>query len=158
DPSWIDPLIPSGPTHFIVAWTAPYDSPAKSIHLQRFSIDGTLDPAWGPAGQVAAPSDSITGLTLIPDGQPGLHLLWYALGRPGGTPVLVAGSGPSGMTGPVELSGSSAYFRQPTYTTVSPPSPDHLGGLPLPYVVAGAASGGRLLFAYEDTQLWPIKR
>ncbi|HXS83936.1 MAG TPA: T9SS type A sorting domain-containing protein [Methylomirabilota bacterium] len=151
DPSWIDPLLPSGPDHFIAAWTTPYNSTVKSVHLQRFSIEGTLDPDWPTEGLLAVAPDTISGVTLLADGGGGVHVLWYAHGRAWGIHVLADGGVPDGMTGdPVELSGASAFFSLPMTFTGS-------GLVPLPYVVAAPASGGRLLFAFDDTHSAPAR-
>ena len=151
DPSWVDPLLPSGPDHFIAAWTTPYNSPVKGVHLQRFSTDGTLDPNWPAEGLLAVAPDTISSVTLLPDGDGGIHVLWYAHGRAWGHHVLASGGVPTGMTGgPIELSGAGDFFTLPMRFSGS-------GHVPLQYVVAAPASGGRLLFAFDDNRLAPAR-
>ena len=151
DPSRLDPLVPSGPDHFIAGWSTPYDSEVKSVRLQRFSLDGTIDPAWPAGGLLAVAPDTLTGVTFLPDGERGIHVLWYAHGRAWGKHVLADGGLPAGMTGdPVDLAGGAPGFIIPN-GSLGPPSS------PMPYVVAGPASGGRLLFAFQDASTLPVR-
>jgi hypothetical protein len=140
-----DPLVPSGPDHMIAGWMGPYNTTAQQVRLQRFSLDGTLDPAWPSSGFTAVAADTIGGVTLLGDGSGGVHVLWYARNRPMGTHIradgtFVPGLSPSG----VDLAQSDPNFVLPA----------HFFG-PLDYVVAGAAPDGGLLFAYEDNGLAP---
>jgi hypothetical protein len=151
DPKMGEPLITSGPSAFIAAWTTPWNSYFKKVKLQRFLLDGSLDPMWPPGGLVAVATDSISGVTLIPDGQNGAHLLWYSLtsNTIRGTHVLANGQfagglGPQGVTLPSPGS-------QPHITTRGAFVP----GLPLDFVPADAAPNGGLVFAWNDDALPP---
>ena len=147
----MDPLIASGPDGFIAGWATPHYSAFRKVKLQRFLLDGTLDPAWPPGGLVAVATDSIAGVTLIPDGFGGGHVLWYSLGSHSirGTHVLAdgqfaAGLGPQGIALP-------APGSQPHITTRGS------NGLFLDFVPADAAPNGGLVFAWNDDALTPAK-
>jgi hypothetical protein len=146
DSAW-NPLLPSGPDHMIAGWIG-HQTTAKSIRLQRFSLDGTLDPVWPVAGLTAVTADTISDMTLLGDGLGGIHVLWYARGRPLGTHIrsdgtFVPGLGPSG----VDLAGSDPNFVRPSHFF------DYLD-----YVVACPAPDGGLLFAYDDSGQAPTVR
>jgi hypothetical protein len=142
-----DPLIRSGSDGFIAGWGAPYNSGYKKLRLQRFLLDGTIDPAWGD-GLEAIAVDSIASVTLIPDGLGGAHVLWYSLSSSTirGTHVLVNGQFAPGL-GPqgVELPAPGSL----------PHIPMRFLGAPLDYVTADAEPDGGLVFAWNDDALAP---
>jgi hypothetical protein len=144
----VHPLIASGPGGFIAGWTTPYNSGFKRVKLQRFLLDGTLDPTW-PAGALEAVAvDSISGVTLLPDGLGGVHVLWYSMTQNAflGTHVLAGGQfapglGPHGVALPAP--GSQPLLpRYMIYTRLA-------------YVTADAAPDGGLVFAWNDDALAP---
>ncbi len=137
------PLVRSGPEHFFAAWTGPPTSALKSITLQRFGLDGTIDPEWPLEGAEVAPQDSNSGVTLIEDGADGVYVLWYRNGRPAATHVLADGNvlGPQGQS----LVPASTGYVRPTYLNGA------FTSTLLPYVVADRRSDGGLTFAWDDT-------
>ena len=140
-------LLPSGPDHFIAGWALPYTTSPNQVKLQRFSLDGTVDPSWPAGGLIAALVDGVSGWTFIADGVGGAHVLWYANNRAFGTHVrsdgtFVPGLGSSG----VDLAGADPDFSVPKMGGPTP-APFFL----LHYVVADAAPDGGLVFACEDT-------
>jgi hypothetical protein len=134
-------LLPSGPGWLIAGWVTPYPSSSpKHLQLQRFSLDGALDPAWPANGVTAIAPDTITGVTLIADGLGGVHALWYAHGRPLGTHLRADGTFQPGLAAAgVDLAALDPQFAVPGYAFGR-----------LPYVVADAVANGGLLFAYDN--------
>jgi len=146
DPETPNFLLPSGTGWLIAGWVTPLSaSPIMHLQLQRFSLDGTLDPAWPADGVTAIAADSITGVTLIADGQGGVHALWYAHHRAHGTHVRADGTFLPGLTAAgVDLAGSDPNFVVP-----------HFFPQQTSNVVADAAPDGGLLFAYDNWNLNP---
>lgn len=142
-------LIHSGAASFIAGWTTPANSAVKTVKLQRFSIDGTIDPAWPDFAVQAVAPDSIAGITLLPDNTGGAYVLWYAHGMPRGTHVRSNGQfepGTSELGTP--LPGPFAQYQ--------PPLTHPLLAL-LDYVPADVTPDGRLIFAWDDLALAPTK-
>ena len=119
------------------------------MKLQRFRLDGSLDPAWPPGGLTVVATDTIAGVTLIPDGQQGAHVLWYSLSTNTirGTHVLANGQfagslGPQGV--PLPSPGSQPHITR--YGVAQGP---------LTFVPADVAPNGGLVFAWNDDAVAP---
>ncbi|TMA31314.1 MAG: hypothetical protein E6J87_15960 [Deltaproteobacteria bacterium] len=106
-----------------------------------------MDPAWPPGGVLAVATDALWGITVIPDGLGGAHVLWYTgNNQERGTHVLASGQFAPGLDSTGVLlpaPGSKPFVRTPV-------------GRPfVPYVIADAAPNGGLVFAWPDTALSP---
>jgi hypothetical protein len=112
----LDNLFPSGPDHALAAWTRAdvgadsHPNGKKSILVQRFGVDGTLDPGWPAEAVVAVASDTIRCSSAIPDGAGGAYLLWEAHGAPRMNHVLVDGTVIGGDHGISFLDGGALYL------------------------------------------------
>ena len=133
-------LIRSDPTHWIAGWTGAGSSQyIKRVKLQRFSASGVLDPAWPAAGRLVAFPDTVLSATLVADGVGGVHVLWFAHGRIWGIHV---------------RSNGTLFSTEGFGTDLSPETPYRLPETfldnPLPCVVADAAPGGGLVYAWNE--------
>jgi hypothetical protein len=140
-------LIPSGTDHFIAAWPTPAGQSVKVLKLQRFSADGSVDPAWPAVGVLAVAADTLWGITVISDGLGGAHVLWYTGdNHQRGTHVLANGQFAAGLdaTGvPLPAPGSKLRMLPSGYRPL------------VPYVVGDAAPNGGLVYAWADSTLVP---
>lgn len=86
-------LAPSGPDHVLALWVeSPDCAGTLRAKMQRFGLDGTLDPAW-PAGGLEVVALGVNeNVTLVADGEGGAHVLWESNGLPRGTHVRPVGS------------------------------------------------------------------
>jgi hypothetical protein len=116
--------------------------------MQRFSVDGTLDPGWPAEGALVAPDDSLQGLTMLADGSGGAYVLWNTLAGPRGTHILADCTFPSGLdaSGRLLLDNAAEYV-QAQY---------HFAGYhALNSVVASVRPGGGLMVGWGDSRLAP---
>lgn len=78
DPYIVAPmLVRSGPDHYIAAWAQQTSGEwhERRIMVQRFGLDGVLDPAWPAEGLVALEgADSLIAATIVADGVGGVHV------------------------------------------------------------------------------------
>src|SRR5262249_26431077 len=115
-------------------------SPIRRVKVQRLASDGTIDAAWPGSGVEAVASDSISGVTLLPDRSSGLYVLWYAHQMPRGTHIRPDGTFDTGTDGSgVSLVPVGASYIQPLKSFGQ-----------LPYVPADVTPDGRLIFAWDD--------
>lgn len=136
-----DLLLPSGPDHFIVGWADATNSTAVHVYLQRFGLDGTLDPAWPASGLDVLTPGTLAKVTLVADGLAGVHVLWEAGGVPLTTHVLASGQfAPGHDAQGVPLVDAAAGYRTSSYWGFY--AGDRLSG-------ATGPDGG-LLFAWSD--------
>jgi hypothetical protein len=134
------PLVRSDATHWIAGWTGPGNSQyVKRVKLQRFSAGGAIDPMWPAGGHLIVYPDTVQSATLVADGLGGVHVLWFAHGGIWGTHV---------------RSNGSLVSPEPFGTNLSPDTPYRLPETfldsPLSYVVADAAPGGGLVYAWNE--------
>jgi len=141
-------LIRSDDTHLIAAWsTAPADNQSlKRVRLQRFSIDGVIDPAWPANGVQAVAPDTISSMTALPDHSGGVYVLWHRQGIAKGTHVqadglFVPGTNDAGTVLPA--------------TNVPYEPPTTFGSNILPYVPADVTPDGGLVYAWGSGPLEP---
>jgi len=135
-------LLPSGPDHFIAAW---WSGQAESgqIHLQRFGLDGALDPAWPTDGVPVAAPDTIAALTFLADGLGGAYVLRQKDHTPVATHVSVTGAIVAGPD--VSVLDTAAQYS-PTFVQ------SHLYH---DKIMADVTLGGGLLVGWGDTRLAP---
>jgi hypothetical protein len=144
-PGWNDSqLLPSGPDHVIAAWSAGTNSGVRKLTLQRFGLDGTLDPAWPPAGLQVFAADTLVALTLVPDGIGGVYVLRQLHGVPVATHVGVSGAFVGSADASI-LDVAAQYI--PTRVFGHPGTPDAMIGDRTP--------NGGLLVGWNDTRLAP---
>jgi len=114
-------LVRSGADHFIAIWPeyAAGSDVVKRVLLQRFGLDGSLDPAWPVGGLQAAASDSISSVTMVADGEGGAYVLWERSQRPRATHVRADGTfvGSLDDTGVPLLPADAPYAPLPTWKT-----------------------------------------
>lgn len=141
-------LLRSGPSHFLAVWqaleTPTFFAGRHRVFVQRFSRDGTLDPAWPAAGRVAVAMDTIRALTVVPDSSGGVFLLWLRSGLPRGTHVRADGTFAPGLDG----SGVSLVDANAQYVAATYPTANVQDELP-----ATLSPNGHLIFAWGDARL-----
>jgi hypothetical protein len=137
-----DMLMPSGPDHFIVGWTDASTASSVHVYLQRFALDGTLDPAWPASGLDVLTPGALTKVTLVPDGLSGVHVLWESGGAPLATHVLASGLFAPGhdVQGVSLVDGAAQYRSQTSYW----------GGYGVDRLTGSTGPGGGLVFAWSD--------
>ncbi len=136
-------LLPAGPGHFIAAWQYPTAATGEfELHLQRFDVDGAIDPDWGVSGLAPFDTSSFTPMSLIPDGTGGLYVVYTRAGVPVATHVTAAGGILGAIDTPV-LPPGAQYV--PTYTFYAPPEAQ----------LADRTPNGGLLVGWNDTRLSP---
>ena len=131
-------LIPSGTDQFLAAWSYPDPSGSRGVVMQRFGLDGTVDPAWPENGlEVVAPT-TLWSLTIIGDGQGGayaLHHIPYV--APVASHISPAGTFVGGRD--VSVLGPDAQYAPPSSA---------------PYALAADHTpGGGLVVTYNDDRL-----
>jgi hypothetical protein len=138
-------LLRSGADHLIACWTSTPTPGATHVYLERFGLDGSLDPAWPAAGLDAVAPGAVAHVTLVSDGLAGVHVLWEAGSTPLTTHVLASGQYASGH----DANGVHLVDAAAGYTPQSDPSwgsyaVDHLAGATGPL--------GGLIFAWPDVR------
>jgi len=138
-------LVRSDATHFLAVWTIVGGPAGGFIRCQRFSLDGTLDPAW-PADGVLIRDPAVSGVgwdsalefQTVPDGAGGLSVAWDDSNRVWVRHVQANGTFPSAYAARelalVDLTGSPATKQK--------------FGL-----ARGAGDGVSIVFAHADGSL-----
>lgn len=140
----------SGTDHFLAVWLA-LETPLlyagrHKVIMQRFALDGTLDPAWPAAGLTAVAMDTISAFTALGDGAGGLYLLWLRRGLPRATHVLANGTFAPGLDGAgVSLLDAGAQYVPATYPI----------SIPQDELPAALSRNGNLMFAWSDARSAP---
>jgi hypothetical protein len=138
-----DMLLPSGPGHFIAGWTDATNSGAVHVYLQRFGLDGTLDPAWPATGLDVVTPGALAKVTLVPDGLAGVHVLWEEAGVPRTTHVLSSGQfAPGHGAQGVPLVDAAADYRAQ--------SSGYWGAFAVDRLTGATGPDGGLIFAWTD--------
>jgi hypothetical protein len=105
-------LVRSDATHFIAVWVdVPIFNGGERVMCQRFSLSGTLDPAWPPNGLELDSlfSDYHHNLTCVEDGAGGVTVGWSETRRYRARHVRADGTMPG-----LYASGPLALFSGPT--------------------------------------------
>ena len=130
------PLVRADASHFVVGWNE--NLQGGSLRVQRFDLNGTVDPNWDPEGVLVCANDSLAGTMLVGDGQGGVWAGWEWRGRPYVAHVFANGS-VAGGDGVSPLDANAVYFTQ-TFR----------GNTPINAVAMDAAPDGGLFFAWSD--------
>jgi len=137
-------LLPAGPGHFIAAWLAPTLTTGEyEFLLQRFDIDGNVDPNWGATALSLFPTGTFVPLGLIADGSGGVYVVRPGATVPLATHVTSAGTVLGSVDTPVNLPGDQYV---PSYC-FQPIGPDAM--------IADRTPNGGLLVGWNDTRLSP---
>lgn len=116
-------LLRSDATHFLAIWAAYLPLLGPVLKCQRFSLDGTLDPAW-PADGVVIRDPVLSGydwdsqyeFQAVPDGAGGVTVAWDDSSRVWVRHVLANGAFPPAYTARelalVDLTGTSANHQR----------------------------------------------
>ena len=130
------PLVRADASHFVAGWNE--NLHGGSLRVQRFDLNGTVDPNWDPEGVLVCANDSLTSTMLVGDGQGGAWAGWEWRGRPYVAHVLADGSlvGGGGVS---PLDAGAVYFTQ-TFR----------GNTPINAIAMDAAPDGGLFFAWSD--------
>jgi len=143
-PDYDSRLVPSGPDHFIATWlsTTPTTGEYEFL-MQRFDLDGNVDPSWGATALSPFPAGTFAALSVIPDGSGGLYLVRPGATVPLATHVTSTGVVLGAVDTPVNLPGDQYV-------------PSYVG---FPYVpdamIADRTPNGGLLVGWNDTRLAP---
>jgi hypothetical protein len=141
-------LLPSGPDHALAMWSLDVGvgTSTRQVMLQRFGLDGTLDPAWGPDGVTAIAADSLFAMRALADGTGGAYIVRQSNGHPVATHITSSGTA---LATDVEFVDAGAHYV-PTLVggTGGPPGiPDDM--------IADVTPDGGLLVGWNDTRLAP---
>lgn len=137
-------LLPAGPDHAIAVWSRDAGSGMQRLLMQRFGLDGTLDPAWPADGiEVVAP-DTLIACRAIADGAGGAYVVRQSHGHPLATHVTATGSK---IASDVEFIDADAGYVPTCVSGSGFPFPDDM--------IADVTPDGGLLVGWNDTRLAP---
>lgn len=122
------PLVRADATHFVVGWNQ--NPNGGTLRVQRFDLDGNVDPNWDPEGVLVCANDSLNSTTMVGDGQGGAWAGWEWRGKPYVAHVFADGS----------VVGGDGF---------SPLDPDAVYS-PFGAVAMDVAPDGGLFFAWSD--------
>ncbi len=127
------PLVRTDATHAMALWSETTSN--GHLRLQRISFDGTLDPNWSPDGLLLDQLDTLTSVTMVPDGQGGAWIgyEWRF------TPVLVHVFADGSMISFEPLDAAARYSKQ-TFR----------GYTPINAIAMDRAPDGGVFFAWSD--------
>lgn len=138
-------LLPSGSDHALAVWSVDAGSGTRRLMMQRFGLDGTLDPLWPADGLEAVAPDTLSACRALADRAGGAFVVRQSHGRPVASHVTAAGTM---LASNVEYVDAAAQYI-PTHFT---------GGAPLGIpddMIADVTADGRLLVGWNDTRLSP---
>jgi hypothetical protein len=140
-------LLRSGATHGLAVWSIGAGSGKRRWLVQRFGLEGAVDPAWPADGLEVVAADTIVACRAIEDGSGGAYIVRQSHGRPVATHV--SSSGTFIGSPDTDLLDAGAQYVPTLY---------HLGlGLADgPHdLIADATADGGLLIGWSDTRLSP---
>jgi hypothetical protein len=136
-------LLPAGPDHALAIWSLDAGSGTRRLMMQRFALDGTLDPAWPEDGVEVVAPDTLIACRAIADGSGGAYVVRQSHGRPVATHVAAAGTT---LATDVEVVDEGAQYV-PTLVGGGAIGPDDM--------IADVTPDGGLLVGWNDTRLAP---
>jgi hypothetical protein len=139
-------LILGGPGSMIAVWSLDAGSGTRRLMMQRFGLDGTVDPAWPEDGIEAVAPETLYACRAIPDGLGGAYVVRQAQMRPVATHISAAGT-LLGSASTNLLDAGAQYVPTLFGGTATVNIPDD--------IIADVTDDGGLLVGWNDTRLAP---
>ena len=136
-------LLPSGTSHALAVWPLDAGSGTTRLIMQRFGLDGSLDPAWPAGGLEVVAADTIVACRAIADGSGGAFVVRQSHGRPVGTHITSAGAVLGAAD--TDLLDAEALYIQTWHPVLSQ----------VEDLIADVTSDGNLLVGWNDGRLAP---